>query len=445
MITTLPVLSAEPQLDGPPYQGYSYAYPHKTAYRPFAEPIALRALWAPERHDALFLYFHVPLCEMRCGFCNLFTQANPRSGLADTYLDALQRQVDAVEEALGTVRFARLAVGGGTPTILTVSQLERLFDQVDHLLGPMAGMIPASVETSPDTAETDKLLLLRQRGVTRLSLGVQSFVAAETAAVGRMQRPAAVHAALECIWRAGFPVRNIDLIYGLPGQTVARWLDSLHAALRYQPEELYLYPLYVRPLTGLGRHEHAWDDLRLECYCEARQVLLSAGYKQLSMRLFRASHCPDDDGPVYCVQDDGMLGLGCGARSYTRSVHYSGEYAVGARGVSDILADYVARPVDRFRWAEYGFQLDAGEQRRRYVLITLLQTPGLPLDAYRERFGSDVFADLPQLHELIEHDLAAVQGERLMLTDIGLERSDAIGPWLYSPAVRRRMEGYAWR
>src|SRR5262249_26237545 len=104
--------------DGSPYQGYAYSYPHKTAYRRLSAPVALGPLWAKEDRTALFLYFHVPFCEMRCGFCNLFTQANPREGVAGSYLEALERQVRQVRGWLGPTSFARLAIGGGTPTAL---------------------------------------------------------------------------------------------------------------------------------------------------------------------------------------------------------------------------------------------------------------------------------------------------------------------------------------
>src|ERR671932_1222479 len=102
------------------YTSYSYAYPHKPAYRVLDPPVPLQELWAAERRDALFLYLHVPFCEMRCGFCNLFTTVNPKGGLETAYLDALQRQGRQVRASLGQASFARLALGGGTPTYLTL-------------------------------------------------------------------------------------------------------------------------------------------------------------------------------------------------------------------------------------------------------------------------------------------------------------------------------------
>jgi oxygen-independent coproporphyrinogen III oxidase len=430
-----------------PYVGYAYAYPHKTAYRPLEPPVPLREVWAAERREALFLYLHVPFCEMRCGFCNLFTTANPQDDFTRLYLEALRREARRVREALGPAAVAQVAMGGGTPTYLDPAGLHALFDLAEELFEVDLGGVPISIETSPRTAEPDRLRVLRERGVDRVSIGVQSFVEAEAAAAGRAQKTVEVEQALARIREAGFPALNVDLIYGLPGQTVESWLGSLRAALRFAPEELYLYPLYVRPLTGLGRRAPAWDDLRLACYRAGRALLLENGYAQVSMRMFRRLGAVQAavGGPVYCCQQDGMVGLGCGARSYTRGLHYSTEYAVGARGVRSILADYVGRPEARFDFAEYGCRLGPGEQRRRCLLQSLLQVEGLSLKAYRDRFGTAALEDVPELAELAELGLACRSTESLRLTETGLERSDLIGPWLYSEAIRERMEAYELR
>src|SRR5262245_16410321 len=436
----------------PLYSGYAYAYPHKTAYRALDPPVALRAAWAEERRGALFLYLHAPFCEMRCGFCNLFTTVNPPSGFAQDYLSALRRQASRAREALGEARFARLAVGGGTPTYLDESGLESFFDIAERVFGVDPQGVPASVETSPLTAEIGKLRLLLARGVDRISIGVQSFIESEVKAVGRSQKTAVVEQALDRIRGMGFTTLNIDLIYGLPGQTTGSWLESLRAALRFKPEELYLYPLYVRPLTGLGRRgQKAEDDLRLACYRAGRELLLESGYRQVSMRMFQAAQATTADGPAYCCQDDGMVGLGCGARSYTRALHYSGEYAVGATGVREILAAYFAKAAckaktdDAFDFVDYGFRLDGAEQRRRFVIQSLLQVEGLDFAAYRARFGSEAMNDLPELARLEYHGLATRDDARLRLTEEGLEMSDVIGPALYSARVRRLMKSYELR
>lgn len=430
-----------PIFAGGPYQGYVYAYPHKTAYRPLA-PRLLRDVWADEPQRSLFLYAHVPFCTMRCGFCNLFTTPNPRSDLVALYLDALRSQAEAVRDELPDAEFARFVIGGGTPTYLDAHDLEALFKLAEDMMGVARHQTPIGIETSPDTLTRDHVKLFREWDVNRVSIGVQSFVEEEAANSGRPQSRRDVDNALSLLAEASFPAFNIDLIYGLPGQTVSTWLFSLAEALKYRPQELYLYPLYVRPLTGLGRSRKEWDDIRLACYRAARELLLASGFEQVSMRMFRRRGLPAANGPEYCCQTDGMVGLGCGARSYTRGLHYSLDYAVAPKGVKGILADYVSRGRAEFASAEHGFELDSDEQRRRFVLQSILNVEGLDERPYEARFGSEPFADLPELEVLLDLGLLDIDLHVLRPTPLGLEWSDAIGPWLFSSGVRRLMAEY---
>ena len=426
-------------LDGSPYQGYLYAYPHKTSYRALDPRRRLADVWRAEDRRALFLYLHIPFCEMRCGFCNLFTRAHAPAEQVSAYLRQVRRQAGQIADALGAdARFVRAAIGGGTPTYLEAGELADLFAIATDVLGAELTTIPLSVETSPATATEERLAVLGAHGTTRVSIGVQSFLDAEARAAGRPQRRAEVDRALTTIREAKIPVLNIDLIYGIDGQTPETWQTSLDTALQWRPEELYLYPLYVRPLTGLGRRAHArhdWDAQRQRLYRQAVDVLIAAGYRQESMRQFRRGDIPPG-GTDYCCQDDGMVGLGCGARSYTRELHYSFDYAVSVTEVRAVLDDYLSRPADDFGYAEIGFVLDEDEQRRRWLLKSLLRAEGIDADRYRDRFGEE-----PDLRPLIERGWA----DGLRLTAEGLAHSDAIGPWLTSRQVRGRMDGYVPR
>ncbi|MEV6961259.1 STM4012 family radical SAM protein [Streptomyces sp. NPDC051207] len=436
-----------------PYQHYVYAYPHKTAYRPLPPGQAsLRELWAGEPKDALSLYFHIPFCEVRCGFCNLFTRIGAPDGLTTAYLDALERQAAAARDALGEgTRFANAAFGGGTPTFLEAAELERLCDIAERGLGADLAAVPLSVEASPATVTADRLAVLAARGTTRLSLGVQSFLDAEARTAVRPQRRADVEAALARIRDTAVPVLNIDLIYGIDGQTEASWRRSLDAALAWRPEELYLYPLYVRPRTGLDRRggpvsgEAEWDAQRLRLYRHGRDHLLARGYEQVSMRMFRRADTPADGGGDHACQTDGMVGLGCGARSYTSELHYSFDYAVDMHRIRGIIDDYTARGTEEFGRADFGWRMNGEEARRRHLLQSLLQAEGMPVADYRARFGTapgdDFAAELARFGERGWLDDSAGP-DLLRLSPEGLAHSDALGPELFSAAVRARMAAY---
>lgn len=438
------------------YHGYLYAYPHKTAYRALVPPVPLAPVWAAEDRERLSLYLHVPFCEMRCGFCNLFAQASDDAHVHSAYLKALHRQAAVVRGLLGPARFARVAIGGGTPTLLSVEGLESLLDLVERGFGASLSEVPASVETSPLTATSEHVALLASRGVARVSIGVQSFFEDEARAALRPQETAVVLRALDRLMASSIPARNIDLIYGLPGQTPERFIASVRRALEYRPEELYLYPLYVRPATGLGKKGPSYADARLASYRAARDLLCSEGYTQVSMRNFRRASAhsftmgplaapdpgalcaPSPSLPDHACQVDGMVGLGCGARSYTAGLHYAERWASGPSAVRSILADYVSAPDEDFAVARHGIALPADERRRRYLIQSLLLAEGLDLAAYESRFGAPVHAHFPALAELEEHGLCMIDSARgrLVLTPAGLEASDVVGPWLVSPAVR---------
>jgi oxygen-independent coproporphyrinogen-3 oxidase len=471
--------------DGSPYVDYLYSYPHKTAHRRLDPPVALEQLWRNEDTRALFAYVHLPFCRARCGYCNLFTQLPvettssaddaevcAQGDRVERYLATLRRQMAAYGHALGSeARFARLAIGGGTPSLLDRRQLTRLFDDLATQLGITCEATPTSFELAPDSTTFERVAVLRERGVERASIGVQSFVDDELRSIGRDPARAGAERclrALELLRHSGPPRLNIDLIYGIEGQDQRSFSSSLERALCFEPEELYLYPLYVRPLTGLARRRppseaeaerHAWDRQRLALYRLGRERLLAAGYSQRSMRCFQRDHleqrsAPGPRAPSYSCQRDGMVGLGCGARSYTRTLHTASDYAVGLRDAAAIVDAWTAQDERELARAHHGITLDDEDQRRRFVILGLLAAPGLDLGAYRERFGAEATDELPELRALLEVGLlvlAPVEVEagpapadrdgalHLRLTTAGLERSDAIGPALRSARVEALM------
>lgn len=354
---------------------------------------------------------HIPFCGARCGFCNLFTLPDKRADVHARYVDALERQARQWSAFTGHKPYARFAIGGGTPTLLAAPQLSRLFRIAREIMGLDTSRASISVETSPETITEEKLSILKDNTVDRVSMGIQSFVAAESAAIYRPQNPEVVYQALELLGRYQFPILNLDLIYGLPGQTVDSWLYSLGQALLHEPQEIFIYPLYTREHTivkpgDLLRHE----DLRHECYIAACRLLAEHGYRQYSMRRFAKEEAGTDKAILdYSCQEEGMVGLGCGARSYTREVHYASRYGVSRKATESIIADYVS--AERYDTADYGIVLSLAEQKRRFILKAILHSEGLRLADYSERFSTSLWDDYPELGLLLESGLGELQYE----------------------------------
>jgi oxygen-independent coproporphyrinogen-3 oxidase len=363
--------------------------------------------------------------------------------MVDVYLDALAREADTIQQVVQPLGFGQMAVGGGTPTFLDMPQLERLFTII-RKAGAQPEQIPVSFEMSPKTITPEKAQFLFSQGVDRVSMGIQSFLETEQKSLGRPQKNKEVFAALDLLKKQAFPTINVDLIYGAQGQTLDSWLYSVEAAIRYELDELFIYPLYVRPLTGITKSGHMQTDNRFELYLAAKDMLKAAGYEQVSMRMFRRRKPDTGIRPVlYSCQEDGMIGLGAGARSYTKAVHYSSEYAVARHNISAIIDQYSRKSAADFSYADYGIILPEEEQQRRFIIKSLLHSSGLDTSRYQQLYGRHPLLDYPQLQMLADHGMSVTTGNLIHLSSKGIDYSDAIGPWLYSSPIRELINNFA--
>jgi oxygen-independent coproporphyrinogen-3 oxidase len=432
------------QLRDNAYPGYVYGYPHKKAYRPVT-PRPLGDVWADEERRALFCYVHIPFCNQRCSFCNLFTYV-PGDSPATTYLDALAREMEAYAQVLPGARFARLYLGGGTPTFLNTGELRRLIQLLRDKLGVDPVQAQGCIEASPETLDAEKIAALRELGFQRLSLGVQSFVAEELVKVNRRFDFACHRRVINLIGDAQFAHFNLDLIYGLPGQTASSWRESLAAALDTPATSLFLYPLYIRPLTGLDRRA---DDLPCPPPCAMGAMydlavarLKAAGFRQITMRQFRRD-VPQDDLEYRC-QRDGMVGLGAGARSYTTRLHYSTPWRMVSSNIRAVVEDYCRRMRAGNNAVSHGFVLDGDEQVRRFVIQSLLYD-GLSWSAFHQTFRDDArrrFAE--QWDALAAEECVTFTADGVRLSPRGVRHADVVGNLFFSPRVRRLVESYEY-
>ena len=418
----------------PRYRDYMYSYPHKTAYRPFERPVDIGLFVEKVAGQRASLYFHIPFCRYKCGFCNLFSRQGCGEAMVDDYLDAMWRQARQLSAlTAGQLRFDAFAIGGGTPLVLSAAQLNRLFEMA-ALFGVTPAGVLTSIETSPDYTDMDVLQLLREKGVGRLSIGVQSFFSGELEHLKRGTSVAVIEAALERVRRMGFPRFNIDLIYGVEGQTVDSFLFSIQKALYYHPTELFIYPLYVR--KGVGISGKARNEVLLEMYHAGRAELLRQGFKQTSMRRFVGGYSAEGE---YSCGDEVMLSCGCGGRSYMGRLHFAAPYAVGQQKIRSIIDHYI-QTAD-FTFAANGFMLSEEEVRRRYVIMNLLYHRGVDKVGYAFRFGRDV-STFALLGRLVDKGLAEDTGGFIRLTGDGLSYADDIGPLFISPEVRGLMDSF---
>ncbi len=420
-----------------PYIQYMYSYPHKTAYRAL-EGVMLGAYTSCLGGGGNSLYLHIPFCQTKCGYCNLFSVAGQGEDAVEAYLRAVERQSGQYREVLepAQVSFSQVVIGGGTPLYLSKRQMSRMFDgfhKYFRLEG--AGKTDLVIETAPNQTTGEKVRILKQAGATRVSMGIQSFSDRELAVLGRKHDGRRAAQALSLLMSADFRCVNVDLIYGIPGQTVESLLASVKQAVSFQPDEIFLYPLYVKHGVRMERQGVVMDGaLAFTLYQAAAEVLREAGFRQDSMRRFVRGR--DTRNWSECGFGN-SLALGCGGRSYLGSLHFCSPYAITSRDCLAELSSY--EQTTDYTEITHGFLLSEEEMRRRYVIRHLLIRPGLCLEAYKERFGSRATEDFPLLLQWKDRGFAEVQGAFFTLTQTGLDLSDYLGPQLISPQVGRAM------
>jgi oxygen-independent coproporphyrinogen-3 oxidase len=357
------------------------------------------------------LYLHLPFCAHRCGYCDFVTlvDASEHHG---SYVGALLAELD-LERDLLAARPDTIFLGGGTPTFTRPEELVRL----------LAGLPTAeevTVEANPETVTSELAALLRDGGVTRVSVGAQSFQPHLLDVLERRATPAAVRAALHTLRDAGFDNISLDLLYGIPGQSAADLDADLAEALALAPEHLSCYELEAKPGT---RFTHAWGDElarqaeAMEGYFErVVETLVAAGYRWYET----ANFCVSGDRAegrdlrahhnlAYWHGRD-YLGLGVGAVSTVRGQRWRN--APGLRRYVEAL-ERGGRPPRELEL------LDEGTRARERLMLGLRLDESLALDARLERALDHPALERLQRHGFVQVEAAGGTRRAIRLTDRG--------------------------
>lgn len=404
------------------YIQYMYSYPHKTAYRPLRN-VNLRDHFYSLEGEGHSLYLHLPFCESKCGYCNLFSVTGCGQIQMDSYIDAVLRQIGQYKEMLPfSASFGDFTIGGGTPLLLDRKQITRVFKAVEASM-PMSDSRRIIIETAPNQTNREKAELLRELGVTRVSMGIQSFDDGELRWLGRNHDSVRAGEAADLLINMGFACVNFDFIYGLPGQTGDSLIRSLKTALSFLPDEIFLYPLYIKHGVWLereGRKEQLDSDHTYALYQCGSGYLRENGYVQVSMRRFVRKRSENMLPEFSECGLKSALSIGCGGRSYLGRLHTCAPYRTTRTAALEEIERY--QQTEDFSSVTNGILLSDDEIRRRYVIRHLLILPGISKQAYQKAFQSDVLEDFPVIRDWI--DCGWLEERHVSISDRDINRAD---------------------
>jgi len=370
--------------------------------------------------NPLAVYVHIPFCTIKCGYCDFNAYAG-MDALKPAYLEALLREIDGWAALLGEHEVTSIAFGGGTPGEVPAQHLAAITHRIRSYAGSIAPDAEIGLEANPGTLTAPQLAGLAAAGMNRISLGAQSFDAAELAFLDRIHSPEAIGAAVALARRAGITRVGLDLIYGIPGQSMDSWRRSLAAALALEPDHLSTYALTVEEGTPLafrvakGAVQPADEDLVADMYEEATAVLSSAGFLQYELSNWALPGAESRHNMAYW-QDRDYLGLGAGAHGYIRGERY--ENIAHPRAYIARLLD-AASPGPRVAVVS-SYRPDPGTELLDWLTLRLRLLAGLDEAEFAARFGTPIDDLLgPPLESLAAAGLLERQAGRLRLSNKG--------------------------
>jgi oxygen-independent coproporphyrinogen-3 oxidase len=362
-------------------------------------------------------YVHVPFCAHHCNYCDFAVTAD-HDHLIDLYLEALGQELTTLgqPEPVET-----LFIGGGTPTHLAPGQLARLLDDLNRWLPLQAGY-EFTVEANPGTLTEEKVCVLVEHGVNRLSVGGQSFQPHLLRVLERDHGPNDIARAVELGKKQGMRV-SIDLIFGVPGQTLAEWTADLDRALALCPDHVSTYGLTYEKGTRLwkqrekGELQALAEDAELAMYGRTIDVLGAAGFEHYEISNFARPGCRCRHNETYWA-NEAYFGFGVGAARYV-----DGRRDLNTRDTQTYIRKVLAGESSIFQSEKLGPE----ERARETIGVQLRRVRGVGRGAFRMQTGHDLDALAgKQLKRLVEQELLSDDGENVALTRQGKYVADKV-------------------
>jgi oxygen-independent coproporphyrinogen-3 oxidase len=385
------------------------------------------------RQNPTAAYLHIPFCAHHCGYCDFAVTAG-RDELIDDYLDALELELNRLAEPRAV---RTIFIGGGTPTYLNLGPIARLLAAVNHWF-PGSNR-EFSIESTPDSLDADKIACLKDHGVTRISVGIQSFRPDALAVLDRRHRAEQIPLATTLVRDAGLEL-SLDLIFGAPGSTLEGWTSDLHRAIDLQPDHVSTYGLTYETGTPLWKNRKAGrvipltDDTEAAMYDAAMTILPEHGYPQYEVSNFAKPGKRCRHNETYW-SNGAHFGFGVGAAAYVDGVR-----TLNCRNT----VDYITRLREGRSPVFQSEQLVGLDLAGETVTTQLRRIEGIEWSAFREQTGFDLkdWAG-EKIAVLSGHGLLTADDRGVRLTRRGFPLTDAIivellAAFATSPTTARR-------
>ena len=364
----------------------------------------------------LAIYIHIPFCARKCAYCD-FASFEKKQDVWKEYLEALLGEIDNWKDRLRTCEVRSVFFGGGTPSLVPAEYIASVMARLQQY-AVFASDCEITLEANPGTLTPEKLAVYRESGIKRLSIGVQSFDAGLLKSLGRIHSPEEAEAAVFMAHEAGFENISIDLMYALPGQTMAQWLDTLKRAASLPLKHISGYSLIVEEGTEMHRRVEEGevsvpdDDSVNEMQRMAVDFLAKNGFARYEISNYARPGFESRHNITYWEVGD-YLGLGSAAHSLVDNERFANPPELERYLSGERMLDKTVR--------------SEADRKEEHIMLETRMTRGLNLDAWRKNFGEDFLAlHARAVKKLENYGLIELENGFLRLTAMGLELQDSV-------------------
>jgi oxygen-independent coproporphyrinogen-3 oxidase len=369
----------------------------------------------------LGLYIHIPFCKQKCNYCTFFSRSGMEKYILD-YFIALQKELESYQKELKKYLITTIYFGGGTPSLVAPQYITMLLKHIkkNFLIEKKAEI---TIETNPESLTLRKLREYKKAGINRISIGLQAWQDNLLTYLGRKYTHDLFHKKMNLIKKAGFTNINIDCIFGIPGQTIKNWNETLEHILQYRPTHIACYSLHIERNTPFGRSKEKGtfipidESLDRKMYWEAIHKLKKNGYKHYEISNFskKGFECRHN---LNFWNYQPYIGIGSGAHSYFQNQRYNNFYDI---------KKYITYSLSKKSTKKNNEVIDGKKAFSEFMLLKLRLINGFDRKDFQKQFKKDVFEIFKiELKKLVSQNLLQCDRQRIKFTKKGLNLGNSV-------------------
>lgn len=366
--------------------------------------------------NSISLYIHIPFCKQKCLYCD-FPSFCGKDNMMLSYAEALSKEIDNIKDKVIKTIF----IGGGTPTYLSLEAWHIIKKTIDNLC--KSKDMEFTVEANPGTLDKEKLMLLKKMGVNRISLGLQAWQNEHLKNLGRIHSAQEFLESYNLARSLGFNNINVDLMFGLPDESLDQWKETLKQVIDLKPEHLSCYSLIIEegtPLYNLyeaGKINLPEEDTERKMYWYTLSFLKSEGYDQYEISNFSKKNFQSQHNRVYWEHEN-YIGCGAAAHSFYKGYRYKNESDIGQyiKLINDKKSAVIEKRLNTLE-----------ENMEEFIFMGLRLIEGISIDKFNNKFNISIFniyEDAINKHK--NNGLLKEQNGYLCLTPKGIEISNEV-------------------